>query len=312
MSGAGDEAFLRLLADAAGGGQSRVDALVALAQRTLFVPTWLPGDDAFRTVVSSAGVAALPVFVTMQSIEETSRRFGWATPDGRIPYREVGARGALGHALAQNLLVVVEMGTNHAIEIDQDEIRPLVSSASRRDPSGPFASAGKVNSEMIAAVNAREAKQSGSIPPPAGSQSVRPLTPPPGALAATAERPGGNRTPSVYPLSTAPVSIDGVTLSNLTLTPTDALLDGLSEVLRGYPEVEWACLAMLARGANQPAPAVMMRIDTAFRTRVGEITGGIGVAAQKLGAVLEVLLLDDPALMRAARSVGKPFYPWRK
>lgn len=314
MSGAGDEAFVRLLADARDGGQSRVDALVALSQRTLYVPTWLPGDDAFRTVVSSAGVAALPVFATLQSVEETSRRFGWTTPDGRVPYREVGARGALGHAVAQNLLVVVEMGTAHALEIEQEEIRPLLTQNSRRDPSGPFAATGKVQSAVTAAVAARQTRQSGSIPPPAPQQPAsRAMTPAPVQQpSASGTRPMTTRSPSGYPLSMEPITVGAQTIAHLKLTPTDALLDGLSDVLRGYPEVEWACLALVSSAAQPEVPAVMIRIDSTFRTRVGEINAGIAAAAKSLGTELRTVLLDDPTLMRAARSVGKPFFPWRK
>ena len=85
------EAFRRLLSDAAAGGQAKVDALVALSQRTLFVATWTPGSDDFRTLVNSSGQQALPVFSSKAELDEAAGRFGWAGPDGSVPHLEVGA-----------------------------------------------------------------------------------------------------------------------------------------------------------------------------------------------------------------------------
>ena len=52
------EAFRRLLSDAAAGGQAKVDALVALSQRTLFVATWTPGSVRQRRPRPPAGFCA--------------------------------------------------------------------------------------------------------------------------------------------------------------------------------------------------------------------------------------------------------------
>lgn len=291
--GGSDLALFRLLAEAREGGQARVDALLALSQRTLFVPTWIPDDDAFRTVVNSSGVGALPVFATAASAQEISKRFGWSTPDGRTPFREVGARAALGHALAQNLLVLVEMGTDHALEIDVEEIRPLIHPSNRRDPSGAFSVSGKTTSAVTEAVAARDARRASSRPPPSGSR----ISSSANLIPATAK---------------VPTSVNAWVVAPLALHPTDDLLDALSDVVRNYPEVEWACLAMVAKDGGPARPASLMRVDASFRARVAEIVDAMTRVSEQLNAGLEILLADDPTVMKAARHLGKPYYPWRK
>src|SRR5690606_1617352 len=103
-----------------------------------------------------------------------------------------------------------------------------------------------------------------------------------------------------------------VTLSPLSAEPSDELLDALSGVLRGYPEVEWACVVSASRGPSAPVPTVGIRVDAGFRQRVNEIIAAVRRAGEAHGAGLDVLLLDDAALMRNARSAGLVFYPWRK
>jgi len=98
----------------------------------------------------------------------------------------------------------------------------------------------------------------------------------------------------------------------LTQEPSDELLDALSAVLRDYPEVEWAVFANASRGPVEPLPTVALRIDTTFRTRVGEIIPALKRIADEHGATIDVILLDDPKLMRAARSTQLVFFPWRR
>lgn len=83
-------------------------------------------------------------------------------------------------------------------------------------------------------------------------------------------------------------------------------------VLRGFPEVEWAALFLAARGPVQPQPTAGLRVDTAYRSRINEIIQGLRQAADAAGASLDVLLLDDPKLMRAARADGLLFFPWKR
>jgi hypothetical protein len=94
--------------------------------------------------------------------------------------------------------------------------------------------------------------------------------------------------------------------------PEPALLDPISEVLRGYPEVEWAAICATSQGTGRSRPTIAIRLDPSYRTRLGEIVAALRETSAQAGAPLDVLLLDDPDLVRAARGDGVVFYPWRR
>lgn len=307
-------AFRRLLDDAHHGGQAKVDALVALSQRTVFVVPWPGGIEGWRTLVNRDGVAALPIFTDRAELDEAARRYGWLDARGEAPFAEVGARAAFNYAIRENLtFVVLDIASSHALELAREELEPLLSAAARRD-TGPYAGAGKISSSLIRAVR--------PTPPPTRAPETRMHpTPPPGSLAAphapevAAPRDAGLTASSAFHASVSAATFGGgtsVTLTPLPSAPSDELLDALTLVLRGFPEIEWACLVHASRGPSRPVPSAALRIDTSFRQRVNEIITAVRRASDEHGASLDVLLLDDSVLMRAARTQGFVFYPWRK
>lgn len=398
-------AFHRLLSDAHQGGQAKVDALVVLVQRTVFVVPWPAGIEGFRTLVNSDGVAALPIFSVPTELEEAARRYGWLAADGSAPRLEIGARQALNYAIGQNLaFVVVDIAAEHALELTRSEFEPLLSAAARRDSEGPYAAAGKISSNLLRKVTPTPGslRAPNPIEPPKGPSSPSlpaaqapahapsgtpmgqspaapvaqtpaaqaPFGQGPAAQAPAAQAPFGQgpaaqapvgqtpmqplaHPPGSQPVGTGPVASgqssspgvaaagsqpgvaspavdDGftvktgfdpsaatfgggtsVTLSSLAEPAQDALYDALTAVLRGYPEIEWAALCNASRGPSAAVPTVGLRVDTSFRQRVQEIVMEVRRAGEKHGATLDVLLLDDPNLMRSARASGV-FYPWRK
>jgi hypothetical protein len=302
-------AFRRLLTDAHSGGHAKVDALVALAQRTIFVAPWPAGVDGYRTLVNSDGVAALPIFSGRDELENAARRYGWLAPDGTAPFAEIGARAALNYAREHELtFCVIDIASDHALEIARTEFEPLLTPSARRDSSGPFAGAGKLSSSLIRAVR--------PTPPPMAPVKMRP-TPAPGTLSAP-KAPAVEIEPSarssaanIRPPVAAP-GLASITVSALGGEPSDALLDALTNVMRNYPEIEWACLCNVARGSAGAQPGIGLRVDTSFRQRVGEILNELRRAAAGQAATLDMILLDDATVMRTARGEGFVFYPWRK
>ena len=316
-------AFHRLLADANAGGQAKVDAMVALVQRTIFVVPWPAGIEGFRTLVNSEGVAALPIFTTRDELEEAARRYGWLSADGSAPSAEIGARNALNYATQQNLTyVVVDIAATHALELLREEYQPLLSDAARRDSQGPYAAAGRISTTL----RQRVTPTPGSIP------AADPIAPPaipsgtiPGGEGRPPSSPGTLVSPSTRPASSPGLTVSAafdpsaatfgggtsVTLAALAQAPSDELYEALTNVLRGYPEVEWASLCAAARGPSAPVPTVGLRVDTSYRQRLNEIRDALRRTADEQGAALDVLLLDDAELMRSARAFGV-FYPWRK
>jgi len=359
------DALWRLLAEAASGGQAKVDAIVALSQRTLFVGTWKPhGEGGFRTLQNSNGQTALPVFTTAQELQESARRFAWFQPDGSLNSAEVGARQALRHVVEQQLaFLVVDIATEHSLEVEREELEPLVKGVGRSDSQGPYAGVGRISSEMIRRVRPTPPPMQAVVPPghepaadpltppanygevvrrasslsPAPEQGapaivMPPMAPPPVAPPPVAPPPVAPAPPAPTPMAAAAPGLSastnmvdsgaGVSASfgagssvefrALDHAPSDELLDALSAVLRGYPEVEWAVFANVARGPVAAVPTVGLRVDTSFRTRVGEIIPALKQAADAHGATVDVLLLDDPKLMRAARAGQLVFFPWRR
>lgn len=327
------EAFRRLLSDAAAGGQAKVDALVALSQRTLFVATWTPGSDDFRTLVNSSGQQALPVFSSKAELDEAAGRFGWAGPDGSVPHLEVGARKVFRRLVESDLgFLIIDIASDHSLECERAEIEPLMGGRGRSDSSGPYAAVGRISETMLQAVKPASgaAQPPGSLPegalpqdaPTAPGTQAAPQTPPaappqaPPPPAPAAKPPGltvSHDAPAAGGASATFGSGAGsVSLHPLAEEPSDELLDALSDVLRGYPEVEWAAFALAARGPTEPVPTVGLRVDTAYRARVNEIIAQLKQTGDAQGASLDVLLLDDPSLVRAARSDALVFFPWRR
>lgn len=345
------EALRRLLAEGSTGGQAKVDALMALIQRAVWVPTWGPGDEGFRTLVNSNGETALCVFTGRDTLGHAAARFGWAQPDRSIPAREAGAREPLRYALAHDLrFVVVDISSPHALEIDRGEIEPLIHPAVSSDASGPYAGMGRVSSSVLRAVQptpspedadpghaeieggtengARAATVANDPPagvdattPPAGSPGTRASVPP------SFSQAGGVRDeqPSSGGMPAAPATGGGVSAQDtpsageqtlgivpLGSPPHDDLLEAWSAVLREYPEVEWAAYGMVRRGEGEATPMVGLRIDTTYRARVREIANAVQQAATSQQTPLEVILLDNPELMRVARHRTLVFYPWRR
>jgi hypothetical protein len=331
-------AFHRLLTEAAVGGQAKVDAIVALVQRTVLVVPWPGGTVGWRTLTNSAGLAALPVFTSPALLEEGARRFGWVAPDGSMPYRELGARGAMSYAQRHDLaFMVVDIGSPHALEIARAEFEPLLSPAAQREGTGPFAGRGTVSSSLYDAVRPSTTRppSSDSIPaqsevtavrrpsdPPAESPGLRrPEQPdlPAQETHATGRfpRPGGPRPTGSSEMSprrsTAPPT--RAQAADVAFTDPvgfdDAFVDALTERLRGFMEVDWATLLAVAEG-NTAQPAVGLVIDPALQTRLPEIEAALKSAARERGLNLQVQVLSTPELRQAARSRGEVFYPFRR
>lgn len=317
-----NEALKRLLADASAGGQAKADAIVALSQRTLWVVPW-DGVEGYRTLVNSTGLAALPVFTTEAELSEAAQRFGWLTPAGGVAHAEVGARAAFTYARDKSLgFVVVDITSEHSLEISRDELEPLLAGGRARD-SNLMAAVSRKSEPGMAAVSPRApTPPPGSLTPavraptptPGAVPAVRMPTPTPGAIqAATPASPVA--VPSTLPAGALPPRDSGPAhpdataqiLSSIRLfppaaTPDDALLDRLEAILRGYPEVEWACV-----GSASATPAIGIRIDARMRKRLDVLADAVAKASG-----LAVVTLDDMAHFKAAKVEAFVFYPWRR
>jgi hypothetical protein len=359
-------AFRRVLADAAAGEQGRVDALLALSQRTVYAATWPGPNQAARTLTNGNGESALPLFTGLDVLESCAARFGWRGPDGSLPFREFGAREALRHALVRGVhFVVMDIGADHSVEFARQELEPLVQAtrvgavsqppsghrqaalldAVRRSSKPPRAAAAPLTERAGAQASLRDtlappsargrARASSRSNMPAVRAHVEALT---GLPPSAASQPGG----SVFPVNPLPNLVDPAPANSQALLtepppaarpfmvrddePTlaertgnarglgisrasisDTMLQGLCGGLRGFPEVEWACV--LSDGSE--IPLVGVRVDPSFLNRVADITDAIMDVAERHSAELQVLLLNNQELVKNARRFGKTFYPWQ-
>lgn len=292
----------------------RARALTALRGTEVLAVSWPTDPATLRTLTNSEGVTALPVFSSEQQLEDAAARYGWIGPDGHIPSRRLHVSEAVRFARQHHAqLLVVDIVADHALSLDQGEMELMSAPPSGRAPS--YEGLGNVFS---------------SRPPNDGREVARISTrpPPPNAEAPFSDSTGvrtGLRTSqsALKPTSVTP-NPDGHTVSATfgatpTLTmealdepPSDEVLDTLTQVLREYPEVEWACLVRAERGGATPVPSIALRIEPAFRKHLSEISARLHETSAELGFTLEVLILDTPEQMRQARNMGLPFYPWRK
>jgi hypothetical protein len=298
---AGLEPLRRLLESARdGSGEAKVDALVALSQRTLFVATWEPETAGFRTLENAKKETALPVFTGVDIYPVARARFGW--PETTV-VREIGARQAFRYVVDNNLtFLVVDVGTGHAFEASPNELRPLVAPPPRH-ASGPFASVGKTSSQLLQAV-----RGSDHPPPPDSARTSTPSVPPPKLESLRAPPAPVVPSPS-RPPPAPPTGGDDVVLETLDAAPDEALLEALGEALAGYLEVEWAAYCRAARGPYPAQHAVALRLDP-YRDRLPEIVESLRASALRVGVVLDVILADTPHLVRLVRERGALFHPW--
>ncbi len=355
-------ALRRLMADASVGEQAKLDAVLAISQRTLYAVPWPRAEDGLRTLISSGGESALPLFSSVGELEAAVDRFGWRSPDGSTPSREVAAKEAFRYARDRNLLfVVVDIASDHTLEVSRTELEPLLAEGSLRASIGvgvvsPASSPPRPPSTRPPGAPAPSSRPlAGSAPPPQGASrgessgllhgvsegsapfhlagrgegsrpampavnapvpASRPLSAMGGPAMAALHAPPPGSSPGIVPAvreGSAPAlpALGGPApvLSSIRLGAPigaidDGLLDRIDAVLRGFPEVEFACVGS-AGGVN----AFGLRIDARMRKRVAAIGDELGRVAPP-GAGFYVL--DDPDHFRAARESALVFFPWRR
>jgi hypothetical protein len=292
----------------------RARALSALRGIEVLAVSWPTDPATLRTLTNSEGVTALPVFSSEQQLEDAAARYGWLSPDGRIPSRRLHIWEAVRFArLHHAQLLVIDIVADHALSLDEGEMELMSAPPSGRPPS--YAGLGNVRSSRPPH-DGREVARISTRPP--APSSTAPFSDATGVRAALRSSQSALKPTSVTPnpdghtLSATFGAAPTLTMEALDAPPSDEVLDTLTQVLREYPEVEWACLVRAQRAGAALVPSIALRIEPAFRKHLSEISARLHQSSAELGFTLEVLMLDTPEQMRLARSLGLPFYPWRK
>lgn len=283
--------------------QARGRAITALRGADVWAATWPSDPTQLRTLTSSERVTALPLFSDERELHEAGLRYGWLNVDGQAPRRLMPLWEAMRAAKQQRAqLIVIDMCSEHALELDEGEMELLSAAPSARPAAHnqpklrstppPFDESVEVKRASGRPVDASGTGGSGHYSP----LRPRSVTPSPGTRTVSATF---GATPTA-------------TMLALEEEPHDDLLNELSDVLRGYPEVEWACLVNATRADSAEGVSVALRIEPAFRKNLSEIAQRLREVSGQHGLQYDVLMLDTAEQMKQARSIGMPFYPWRK
>ncbi|HET8939494.1 MAG TPA: SseB family protein, partial [Polyangiales bacterium] len=194
-------AFRLALAEASEQEQARVDALMALWQRSVFAATWPSPNEAPRTLTNSHGETALPLFSGLDTLEVGADRFSWREANGSIRYREMPAHEALRYALTRQVnFVVLDVGFEHNVEFAREEFEPLIA---QREPS-PSASAAVLDAIRRNSRPPTASPPPASAPPDPASLRAQVAAQPPSTRAV----PGASR-PAAPSAAQAPAPLSG-------------------------------------------------------------------------------------------------------
>jgi len=74
MDDLGSDSFVVLLNEGAKGPGPKAEALEAISLRPIWLATWEPRAEGFRTLINAAGEEALAVFSSEKQLKEAARR----------------------------------------------------------------------------------------------------------------------------------------------------------------------------------------------------------------------------------------------
>ncbi|NNE18818.1 MAG: hypothetical protein HKN10_10110 [Myxococcales bacterium] len=130
-------AFRTLLSAGAKGPGPKSEVLEALSLRPVWLATWEPHAEGFRTLINAEGEEALAVFSSQDELKSAAKQFDWLEDDGTVAtHRSIGG-DILRHAWTREYaFVVIDIGTSHSLEYARDELKSILR---EMDSTGPFA-----------------------------------------------------------------------------------------------------------------------------------------------------------------------------
>ncbi|MEM7136161.1 MAG: SseB family protein [Myxococcota bacterium] len=155
----GSDAFLRLLVEGLKGPKAKSAAIEALAGSRVWLATWEPRAEGFRTLINGDGEEALAVFSSEKELMAAAGRFGWLDSEGAIATHESMGADIVRHAWTREYaFLVVDIAAQHSLEFDREELRTALRELDR---TGPFRT-----SRPPAPSTPRTPAAASSFPPP--------------------------------------------------------------------------------------------------------------------------------------------------
>ena len=132
----GSDAFRILLSAGAKGPGPKSEALEALSLRPVWLATWEPRAEGFRTLINADGEEALAVFSSEAELKSAAKQFDWLEKDGSIATHRAIGGDILRHAWTREYaFVVIDISTAHSLEYERDELKSILR---EMDSTGPF------------------------------------------------------------------------------------------------------------------------------------------------------------------------------
>jgi len=132
----GIDAFLALLSEGGRGPGPKSEALRALSLRPVWLATWEPRAEGFRTLINADGEEALAVFSSEEKLKASATRFDWLEADGSIATHRAIGGDILRHAWTREYAyVVIDIGSDHSLEYERAELKTIMR---EMDSTGPF------------------------------------------------------------------------------------------------------------------------------------------------------------------------------
>lgn len=136
MDDFGSDSFRVLLNQGTKGAGPKAEALEAISLRPVWLATWEPRAEGFRTLINAEGEEALAIFSSEKELKAAAARFGWLEPDGTvIAHRAIGG-DILRHAWTREYaFIVVDVGSDHTLEYARTDLKQILRDL---DSTGPF------------------------------------------------------------------------------------------------------------------------------------------------------------------------------
>jgi hypothetical protein len=132
----GVDAFRELLQEGGKGAGQKTEALEALSLRPVWLATWEPRAEGFRTLINADGEEALAVFSSEHELQSAAKQFDWTDKDGSLATHRAIGGDILRHAWTREYaFVVIDIGAAHSLEYERAEIKAILKEL---DSTGPF------------------------------------------------------------------------------------------------------------------------------------------------------------------------------
>jgi hypothetical protein len=132
----GVDALRELLEEGGKGPGPKTEALEALSLRPVWLATWEPMAEGYRTLINADGEEALAVFSSEEGLKSAAAQFDWLDADGALATHRAIGGDILRHAWTREYaFVVIDIGQPHSLEYERTELKTILREL---DSTGPF------------------------------------------------------------------------------------------------------------------------------------------------------------------------------